>query len=205
MTTLEAGQITRTSTITIKTSALRELLEGVATHAGTDKSLPVLNSVLLLSPVLANGEGKLIAVATDRYRLIEGESALEGEGNLPATLIQLDDVKKIIAMMKGDKSPSTSVTIQRNQDTITVSHLSQALVFQALDGTFPPYVQLFPTDSPVPLESVIYNPSLFADYGKIVGKKGAVTITFYGKKKPMGIDLAGDHVTWRALLMPMSK
>jgi len=195
--------ITRTNTITINTQALRELLEGTSTQAGTDKSLPVLNSILLLSPALQDGQGKLIAVATDRYRLIEGEVTIEGEGILPATLIRLEDVKKVIAMIKADKSPQTSVTLQKQGDTITISHLSQALVFQALDGTFPPYTHLFPTDSPIPVEGIIFNPTFFADYGKISGKKGGVRVTFYGEKKPIGIGLTGDAVTWRALLMPM--
>lgn len=192
--------ITRTNTVAINTQSLRELLEGAATHAGTDKSLPVLNSLLL------RGEaGELIAAATDRYRLIEGKITIEGEGEFSDTLIQLDDVKKILSMVKGDKSRLTTVSIQRQGDTLTVSHLSQALVFQALDGTYPPYTHLFPGEdsAPVALESVTYNPTLFADYGKIVGKKGGVTITYYGERKPMKIGLAGNAVTWRALLMPM--
>lgn len=194
--------LTRTDTVTVNTQSLRELLEGAATHAGTDKSLPVLNSLLL------RGEkGELTAAATDRYRLIEGIVSLDGEGELSATLFQLDDVKKILSMIKGDKSRATGVSIQRQGDTLTVSHLSQALVFQALDGTYPPYTHLFPSEdsAPVALESVTYNPTLFADYGKIVGKKGGVTITYYGEKKPMKIGLAGNAVTWRALLMPMKQ
>lgn len=192
--------LTRTDTVTINTQVLRELLEGAATHAGTDKSLPVLNSLLL------RGEkGELIAAATDRYRLIEGTIAYDGEGELSATLIQLDDIKKILSMVKGDKSRLTSVSIQRQGDTLTVSHLSQALVFQALDGTYPPYAHLFPSEDQLPaaLESIAFNPSLFSDYGKIVGKKGAVKVTFYGEKKPMVIGLTGNAVTWRAMLMPM--
>jgi DNA polymerase III sliding clamp (beta) subunit (PCNA family) len=42
---------------------LLELLEGVSTHAGRDKSLPVLNSL-----EIEGGGGQLLARATDRYR-----------------------------------------------------------------------------------------------------------------------------------------
>ena len=59
---------TVTDTVEVEGAALIELLEGVSTHAGKDKSLPTLNAVLL-----AGEGGYLIAIATDRYRLIEGK------------------------------------------------------------------------------------------------------------------------------------
>jgi len=52
---------------------------------------------------------------------------------------------------------------------------------------------------------VSFNPSFFADYGKIAGKRGQVTVRQYGENKAFEIVLGGDleKVTWRALLMPM--
>ena len=77
---------------------LLELLEGVSTHAGKDKSLPTLNAV-----EVEGGGGLFIARATDRYRLIEG-GARALEGSLDKALVSLDDTKRIIALLKAHKA-----------------------------------------------------------------------------------------------------
>lgn len=206
---LEEKEVTRASySVTINTNTLRELLEGTITHAHKGEDLPVLNSVLLAAPIVTQDllPGRLIAAATDRYRLIEGSINLAAEGHLPATLIRVGDVKKILTMIKGDKSHQTTVSIYRAGDTVTVGHLGQGLVFQTFDGTFPPYAHLFPTQDQAiePMGQITFNPALFADYAKIAGKKQGVKITFYGEKKPMGISFPGHTiVTWNAILMPM--
>lgn len=191
-------------TVAIPTAALLELLEGVITHAGKDKSLPLLNTILIVS------EGdQVIAKATDRYRLIEGKT---GQVNamaymLPATVIPVDDVKKIIALAKAAKGTYAYMTIERDGDRVTARYLDQEVSFRAFDGTYPPTDQLWPAeDQPrVALANITLNPSFFADYAKIVGKKGSVTIEFIDEKKPIIIGLEGNKVTWRALLMPMRK
>jgi hypothetical protein len=63
-------------------------------------------------------------------------------------------------------------------------------------------------DNPSPseigaIDTVSFNPALFADYAKIIGKSNGIKVTFIAKGKPMLIGLAGDKVAWRALLMPM--
>jgi len=176
---------------------LLTLLEGVSSHAGRDKSLPTLNAV-----EVEGGGGLLVARATDRYRLIEGQ-ARALEGSLDKALIALDDVKRIITLAKEHKP--NRVALNRLGDSLTVSSLGDSLTVSLLGGTFPPTEQLF-TDSegePSPIEGVAFNPAFFTDYAKIAGKGAAIKVYFYGDSKPMRVRITSDKILWRALLMPM--
>jgi DNA polymerase III sliding clamp (beta) subunit (PCNA family) len=176
---------------------LLELLEGVSSHAGKDKSLPTLNAVHIESE-----GGVFKAKATDRYRLIEG-SLLSVDGRLEPSLIPLYDIKRVIALCKDHKA--NRVQFSRIGDTITVSSLGDAITFTVSDGTFPPTEQLL-SDSegePSAIDSVAFNPAYMADYAKIAGKKAAIKVYFTGNGKPMRVRITGDAISWRALLMPM--
>jgi DNA polymerase III sliding clamp (beta) subunit (PCNA family) len=176
---------------------LLELLEGVSSHAGKDKSLPVLNAV-----EIEGGGGLLIARATDRYRLIEGQ-ARALDGNLDKALISLENIKRVIALAKENKSYLVSIT--RLGDALTVSSRGDSVNLMLREGTFPPTEQLF-TDSegePSAIEGVALNPAFMADYAKIAGKGAAIKIYFTGENKPMRVRITSDTIVWRALLMPM--
>ena len=193
--------ITKQDTFTAKVESVRELLAGVLTHTHTGEDLPVLNSLLLS----AKG-GEIIATATDRYRFIEGkiagEGEGEGEGELSATLISSKDIKRVLELIKDKSLNRQLITFSRVGDLVSVSLGSNSITANAVEGSFPPYEHLFPTEFSS-VESIAFNPKLFADYSKVVGKRGAVKITFNGERKPMLITLVGDKVSWRALLMPM--
>ena len=185
-------------TVELKSGALLEILEGAATHAGKDKSLPTLNAVLI-----AGESGYLIATATDRYRLIEGKIELESGLGLTPSLVSLADTKRISALLKENKA--NCVTLNRIGDLLTVSVNEGSLTVTLLDGTFPPTAHLLDAveGEPVPVSSMAFNPALFADYSKIAGKGAAIKVYFGGENKPMRMRLTGDKVEWRALLMPM--
>lgn len=185
-------------TVEIKSSLLVQLLEGVSTHAGKDKSLPTLNAVNL-----AGEGGYLIATATDRYRLIEGKIELESGQGLTPSLVSLADVKRIITLVKDNKA--NQATFNRIGDLLTVSVLEGSITVQLLDGTFPPTQELFAKSEgePVAVEGVAFNPAFFADYVKIAGKGEAVKLYFTGEGKPIRVRLTSKSVDWRALLMPM--
>jgi DNA polymerase III sliding clamp (beta) subunit (PCNA family) len=188
--------------VKIMGALLLELLEGVSSHAGRDKSLPTLNAVEV------EGEGGLlIARATDRYRLIEGQArALEGylECSLDKALISLEDTKRIITLLKDQKSSIMSVT--RESNSLTVSVLDNSLRVRVMEGALPPVDHLFKASEgePVAVEGVAFNPALMADYAKIAGKGAAIKLYFTGKNKPMRVRITSDTINWRALLMPMS-
>lgn len=176
---------------------LLTLLEGVSSHASKDKSLPTLNAVQL------EGEGgALIARATDRYRLIEGTlHALDGR--LDASLVSLEDIKRVITLCKAHKAHR--VQLSRIGNALTVSALGDSLTVTLLDGNYPPMEELLVKSEgePVAVEGVAFNPAFMADYGKIAGKGAAIKVYFTGEGKPMRVRITGDKVTWRALLMPM--
>lgn len=176
---------------------LLELLEGVSSHAGRDKSLPTLNAVEV------EGEGGLlIARATDRYRLIEGQ-ARALEGSLDKAMISLEDTKRIIALLKAHKAHR--IGLNRISNALTVSALGDSLTITLLAGTFPPTNELFTKSEgePSPIEGVAFNPAFFTDYAKIAGKGAAIKVYFNGDGKPMRVRITSDTITWRALLMPM--
>jgi DNA polymerase III sliding clamp (beta) subunit (PCNA family) len=181
--------------------SLLELLEGASTHASKDKGLRALNAVQL-----EGAGGDLIARATDRFRLIEGATRYS-DGGLEPSLIALDDIKRVITLLKGHKLHL--VNIHRVGDAITVSSLGDSVTFSLIDANYPPTAQLFaqftnPSPSDIgAIDIVSFNPLFFADYAKIAGKGAPVTITFIAKNKPMLIGLKGAKVEWRALLMPM--
>jgi DNA polymerase III sliding clamp (beta) subunit (PCNA family) len=184
-------------TVEVKSKALLELLEGAGSNAGKDKSLPTLNAVLI-----EGAGGYLMATATDRYRLIEGKIEVES-GELTRSLVSLADIKRISTLVKENKSGL--VTLNRIGDLLTVSVLEGSLTVTLLDGSFPPTADLLNAveSEPLPVSSMAFNPALFADYSKIVGKGQAVKIYFGGEGKPMRMRLTGEAVEWRALLMPM--
>ena len=183
--------------VEIAGESLLELLEGVSTHASKDKGLRTLNAVQI-----EGAGGDLIAKATDRYRLIEG-AVRYSDGGIDASLVSLDDIKKIITLLKSHKLHL--VNIHRVGDALTVSSLGDAVTFTLLDGTFPPTEELFKKSEgePSAIEGVAFNPALMADYAKIAGKGQAIKIYFTGEGKPMRVRITGDKITWRALLMPM--
>jgi DNA polymerase III sliding clamp (beta) subunit (PCNA family) len=187
----------RSNYLEIEGALLLELLEGVSTHAGRDKSLPTLNAV-----EVEGGGGLFIARATDRYRLIEG-GAKALEGSLDKALISLEDIKRIIALLKSHKGHL--IGIDRLSNTLTVSALGDSLTVTPLEGTFPPTEHLFSESEgePSAVEGTAFNPAFMADYAKIAGKGKAIKVYFTGESKPMRVRITSDTINWRALLMPM--
>ena len=196
MSTMEENKVA-VNYVELEGNNLLELLEGVSSHAGKDKSLPTLNAVHV------EGEGGLFkAKATDRYRLIEG-SLQTLDGRLEPSLVSLDDIKRVITLCKAHKA--NRVQFSRIGDTISVSSLGDAITLTVSAGTFPPTEELFSKSEgdPVAVEGVAFNPALMADYAKIAGKKAGIKLYFTGEGKPMRVRITGDKITWRALLMPM--
>jgi DNA polymerase III sliding clamp (beta) subunit (PCNA family) len=181
----------------IEGALLLELLEGVSTHASKDRHFRNLNAV-----AIEGGGGLFIARATDRYRLIEG-GARALEGSLDKALVSLDDVKRIIALLKAHKAHL--VGLNRIGDTLTVSALGDSLTVTLFDVAFPPTAHLFDASEgePVAVEGVAFNPAFFTDYAKIAGKGAAIKVYFTGEGKPMRVRITSDTINWRALLMPM--
>jgi DNA polymerase III sliding clamp (beta) subunit (PCNA family) len=188
---------TLTDSVTVQGLTLLELLEGASTHADKGKSaLTALNSVQLES----EGAGYLVARATDRFRLIEGK--VEGEGTLSPSLIALDDVKRIVDLVKANKL--ARVSLNRIGDLLTVSAGGSSLTLNLMSANYPAtFNDLLNKSEREFLGEVAFNPAYFADYAKIAGKGNAVRVEFTGERKPIIVHLPATKVQWRALLMPM--
>lgn len=189
--------------VTIQAKHLSELLTGAATHASKDKSLHALYSVKLST----NGT-KLVAQATDRYRLVSGEisiSLVENEsGTLIDSVISLDDVKQVIALCKN----AFNVTITRAGDLISFSTGLNNITFNELGVNFPPnFEQLLAPVTPAALTGIFFNPLYFADIAKLCGKdkgKNGVKVTFgIDDRRPYTFKVLGENVEWHGLIMPM--
>ena len=196
MSTIEENKVSL-NYVEIAGESLLELLEGVSTHASKDKSLRTLNAVQI-----EGAGGDLIARATDRYRLIEG-AVRYSDGGIDASLVSLDDIKKIITLLKSHKLHL--VNIHRVGDALTVSSLGDAVTFTLIEGNYPPMQDLLSKSEgePSAVEGVAFNPAFMADYAKIAGKGQAIKVYFTGEGKPMRVRITGDKISWRALLMPM--
>lgn len=193
--------ITREQTlesVTASAADIADLLTGAATAADKGKSaLDALNAVYLS----ATG-GTITAAASDRYRLIAGE--LAGEGELAPSAIRLTDLKAILAAIKSERV-SREITFTRAGDSLSVAIGGTSLTIQLGTGVFPPYKHLIPSES-VAIEGISFNPAFMADFAKVPcsNKAGTMlTMAFSGETKPIKITIPHDSIKWAALLMPM--
>jgi len=187
----------------VEVESLIELLEGAITHSDKGKS-----ALRALSSVMLEGEGGyLTARATDRYRAIEGKIEVR-EGELTASLISLDDVKRVISLAIEDSKKYGRalglISLNRIGDLLTVSAAGNTVTLTILSENYPSsFDDLFNKGEVTAIDTIAFNPAYFSDYAKIVGKGVQVKVTFKGDNKPIAIGLVGNKVEWRALLMPM--
>lgn len=190
---------TKLDTLTISAGNLEDLLLGasVAMDKGKD-SISRLGSVYLS----ATG-GKVIAKASDRYRLIVGESELAGESELGECQIRANDVKNILATIKANKIAG-EITLTRVGDSLSVAIGGTSLSVYLGGETFPPYEHLLVGES-VPVAGISFNATYMADFGKVPcsHKGGQLVVEFMGDNKPIKVTIPHNKITWSALLMPM--
>ena len=164
---MSTDTLTKSDTITVNAAILDNLLAGAILATDKDKSTPALNCVMIES----HG-GKLIAAATDRYRMHEGST--DSAEDFKRTLIMRDDVTKIRSFLKDKvkhRSPGSGdiiLTVDSN-DLITVSDIfHNSVTCRGQLSTFPPYEHLIPTEFNA-TDTIGINPSFLADLAKIPG------------------------------------
>jgi hypothetical protein len=184
-------------TVTVSGSDFRDLIAGALTHAGKDEGLTRLYGIYI-----GREEGKIIAVATDRFRLIEGKIESEGEGEGKPVRLAYHDAKALASALAKVKRERVSLTLAGDIVSVTVS--GSTYTYTAHLDDLPPYRHLMEVSGdPVAFPYLSLNPSFFADYGKICGKKAHVIVRQYGGDKPYHIEIKDTPVEWRAMLMPM--
>lgn len=209
MDTIEREKTGTLQGVAVKASDLLDLVSGAAIAAHSKSDLESLNGVYLKSE-----GGKLTAFATDRYRLLVGELAGEGEGELSNTLIPLTDIKRIITALKALSKADLGrevVSLTRAGDILTVAIKGSTLSVNIPDNKCPPYEQLF-TSEPAAISELHLNADFLAAFAKVPGggKAGQRFIftgsdTVSGKVivKPIKVLIPHDTINWRGLLMPM--
>jgi len=191
---------TTLQTLTAKSGDIAELLTGASVAA--DKGKNAIDS--LAAVYLSATGGQIKACASDRYRLIAGVLAGEGEGELSPSAIRLGDVKNILAAIKSEKVRG-EITFTRAGDSLSVAIGGTSLTVQLGTGTFPPYEHLIPSES-VAIGDISFNPAYMADFAKVPtsNMSGAMlTMEFSGERKPIKVTIPHDSIKWAALLMPM--
>ena len=196
--------------VSVKACDLLDLITGAAIAAHSKSDLESLNGVYLK----AEG-GKLTAFATDRYRLLVGELAAEGESELSSSLIPLADIKRIIAALKGLSKIDLSrevVSLTRAGDILTVAIKGGTLTVSIPNvQTAPPYEHLFAGD-PAPISEIHLNADFVAAFAKVPGGgKAGQRFIFTGSStvagkvivKPIRVMIPHNTINWRGLLMPM--
>ena len=183
--------------ITAKSSDIADLLTGAAIAA--DKGKAAIDS--LAAVYLSATGGTITATASDRYRLVAGE--LAGEGELSPSAIRLGDLKNILAAIKSEKVAG-QITFTRAGDSLSVAIGGTVLTVYLGTGKFPPYKHLLESESAA-VEAISFNPSFMADFAKVPcsHKGGQLILTFMGERKPIKVAIPHDTIQWVALLMPM--
>jgi DNA polymerase III sliding clamp (beta) subunit (PCNA family) len=188
--------------IDVKVNDLYDLLTGAALMADRDKSRPSINGVYISA-----ADGKLYAKATDRYRLIIG--SVDYSGELPESLIPLDQIKRITDLLKPhntttmQRSSSLPVTLSVADTYLTVDLLGSTLKISLADGKFPP-VDAIVNITPVATSGISVNAKYLADFAKVPAVKShQIKLLFQGDNKPVNVEILHDSINWMALLMPM--
>jgi len=209
MQTIERENTGTLQGVAVKANDLLDLITGAAIAAHSKSDLESLNGVRLESK-----GGKLTAFATDRYRLIVGELAGEGEGELSNSLIPLTDIKRIITALKALSKVDLSrevVSLTRAGDILTVAIKGSTLSVNIPEGqTPPPYEHLF-TGEPAAISEIQLNADYLAAFSKVPSSGGGQLFTFTGadtvsgkvRVKPIKVKINHDTINWRGLLMPM--
>jgi DNA polymerase III sliding clamp (beta) subunit (PCNA family) len=208
MDTIERESTGTLQGVSVKASDLLDLLTGAAIAAHPKSDLESLNGVRLE----IKGD-KLVAFATDRYRLLVGE--LESEGELTNSLIPLADIKRINAALKALNKAELSrevVSLTRAGDILTVAIKGSTLTVIIPEGqTPPPYEHLF-TGEPAAISEIHLNADFIAAFAKVPGGgKAGQRFIFTGSStvagkvivKPIRVMIPHDTINWRGLLMPM--
>ena len=119
-----------------------EAVSQVAIAAGKDDSLPVLTGVYVEIE-----ENKLVLAATDRYRLAVRELNWDAPRASASALIRARTLNDAAKSLTGAKSVSISLAAATaTERLIGFASEGKVMTSRMLDGTFPPYRHLLPSE-----------------------------------------------------------
>ena len=147
---------------TIKAADLTKAIRSVAYCASTSTIKPELQSVLIFGEA-----SKLVAVATDSFRLAEKSIALRGGGDVAQLLVPARNAAELMRIVEG---VSGDVEVYYNDNQLSTHVGDVYYTSRLIDGAFPNYRQIIPkaftTEAVVlreDLSSALKSLSVFAD------------------------------------------
>ncbi len=121
----------------LKASDFAKSLRSVIHCASVSNIKPELQSVLLFGDA-----GKLFSAATDSFRLAEKQAPLKSRGGVPNLLIPARNAAELVRILEQSKN---DVDVYYNENQISAQIGSIYYTSRLLDGVFPNYKQIIPT------------------------------------------------------------
>ena len=155
-------QVSATTSFSVKAADLARLIRSVAYCASTSAIKPELQSILLYTEA-----GKLVAAATDSFRLAEKSVPLRSSANMPQLLLPARNATELYRILE---TATGDVEIYYNEHQLSTHIGSVYYTSRLIDGAFPNYRQIVPksfiTEAVVlreDLASALKSLSIFAD------------------------------------------
>ena len=208
-TTIEGTTVENVTVLALDVAVFRDLVTAASVAAGKDDTLPTLTGFRVEWDSLS-----VRMVATDRYRLVKAEwqakRVTEGAALVPAAEL-VAYVKALPKPSRFGLPPTVIIHPEDGQVRFTcVTHEGEvSRTIRTLDGEFPKYQSLIPTEfAGLDGDGIGVNPKYLADVAKmpLVKKESPVRVRFTASGRPMVWEPTtplDSGVTWLYLLMPV--
>lgn len=208
-TTIDGTTVENVTVLALDVAAFRDLVAAASVAVGKDNTLPVLTGIRVEWDSLS-----VRMVATDRYRLVKAEwlnasNVSEGAALVPAAEL-VAYVKTLPKPSRFGLPPTVLIHPEDGQVRFTcVTHEGEvSRTIRTLDGEFPKYQSLIPTEfAGLDGDGIGVNPKYLADVAKMPLDKGQVVrVRFTAPARPMvwePTSALDSGVEWLYLLMPV--
>jgi hypothetical protein len=201
-----------THTVTIRSAELRALLGDVQRAASGDRTMPMLNGVLLHTDTHPRLGHVLVASATDRYVAVQG--CAEAQGTLPGRVfLPLRQITQILSVTRPyttrNRAADAQTEIAVADGQVTVRQLALpvhdlgavTVTFPAGHGhNFPDIGQLWKRDVEPAADPVSLSGAALALLGRLATGREPVRIMFRGSSRTV-VAHVGDRLS--VLVMPV--
>ncbi len=132
------------NTFTLEATTLRALIDSTRFAISTEETRYYLNGIYLHA-VQSDGHAMLRAVATDGHRLARMEVPLpDGAEGMPGVIVPR---KTVTELRKLIDETAVEVTVSLSEKKILFAFDDAVLTSKLIDGTFPDYERVIPTDN----------------------------------------------------------
>lgn len=196
------SRIEKETSFTLEAQPLLEALHMVTFASAKTTLRPVLSGVYIHTD-----KDNLVLVATDSYRLSEYKLPINGEAADISCIIPtkvLEELKSILGSYKGEKkveggddvAPETDVAtinivLSHQQIEVTVGHTQ--LLSRLIDGKFPNYKQIIPSDKKTKIAVSTKELSTITKRMHYFAKETNNNLTFTAHKSDNTVHIATPH------------